>query len=274
MGPLVAICGSSEDFHCLHLIVIGASFDSPADKDWRDNQNDRHFLMPPCLLWRETKANADGRGEEWEGGTSASWDTPRVSKAGREQRRTILLKEGSRFDGGSISGGPWRGSMRATPVKARHNGSGALANRTQRPRKEKNREEEEMIRKMTSVLKCSEWLPLKISLEGGGRGEGQGDGGRRKGRGAAKGGTVGGKKSKQAFYNFEKKAAVKREAGKYLLRELVVDHCVRCGALLGSPAPFQGPSGSSGAPSRAGLIITGLGPLKCLTNIVSPKRTD
>lgn len=101
----------------------------------------------------------------------------------------------------------------------------------------------------------------------------RGAGGGEKG-GAVKEGTVGGKKSKQAFYNFEKKAAVEREAGKYLLRELVVDHCVRCGALLGSPAPFQGPSGSSGAPSRAGLIITGLGPLKCLTNLVSPKRTD
>lgn len=82
------------------------------------------------------------------------------------------------------------------------------------------------------------------------------------------------KKSKQAFYNFEEKAAGEREAGKYLLRELVVDHCALCGALLSSPAPFQGPSGSSGAPSRAGLIITGLGPLKCLTNLVSPKRTD
>lgn len=82
------------------------------------------------------------------------------------------------------------------------------------------------------------------------------------------------KKEQTAFYNFEEKAAGEREAGKYLLRELVVDHCVRCGALLGSPAPFQGPSGSSGAPSRAGLIITRLGPLKCLTNLVSPKRTD
>lgn len=102
--------------------------------------------------------------------------------------------------------------------------------------------------------------------------------GRRRGKrgdeGGRERGNSGRKKSKQAFYNFEEKAAGEREAGKYLLRELVVDHCVRCGALLGSPAPFQGPSGSSGAPSRAGLIITGLGPLKCLTNLVSPKRTD
>lgn len=117
-------------------------------------------------------------------------------------------------------------------------------------------------------------------MEGGGRGEGGSEGqeegekgGGEGGRGGERGNS-GRKKSKQAFYNFEEKAAGEREAGKYLLRELVVDHCVRCGALLGSPAPFQGPSGSSGAPSRAGLIITGLGPLKCLTNLVSPKRTD
>lgn len=79
------------------------------------------------------------------------------------------------------------------------------------------------------------------------------------------------RKGKQAFYKFKEKEAVEWE-------EKIFTEGISCGSLCACRAlvpwlHFKAQV-APGAPSRAGLIITGLGPLKCLTNLVSPKRTD